>query len=129
MLGSALAFALAPSAALALVAHVPLAFFAAFPFGAAAAAVQEASPNQLRAQASALYLFVVNLIGLGFGPTAVALLTDYAFRDDAALRWSLAVVAALGLTAAIALLGAGLAPYRRTLAYRDAWLAERGASG
>ena len=102
-----------------------MSYFAAFPYGAAAAAVQEAAPNQMRAQASAVYLFVVNLIGLGLGPTAVALLTDYAFADDAAVRYSLALVAAAGLTASVALLSAGLAPFRRTIAYRDAWLVAR----
>ncbi len=129
LLASAVLAPLMPTATLALVLFAPVSFFAAFPFGAAAAAVQEAAPNQMRAQASALYLFVVNLIGLGFGPTAVALLTDYVFRDDAAIRYSLAVVAAVGLTAALALLTAGLASYRRTLEYRDAWMAARRTPG
>jgi MFS family permease len=129
LLASAVLYPLMPTPELALALFVPVSFFAAFPFGAAAAAVQEAAPNQMRAQASAVYLFVVNLLGLGFGPTAVALLTDYAFASDGALRYSLAVVAAAGLVAALALLTAGLAPYRRTMEYRDAWLAERGARG
>jgi MFS family permease len=124
----AVATPLMPSPALALAVLVPFNFFAAFPFGAAAAAVQEATPNQMRAQVSAVFLFVVNLVGLGLGPTAVALLTDYAFRDDAAVRYSLAIVAAVGLTAAVALLSAGLAPFRRTLEYRDRWMRERRAA-
>jgi hypothetical protein len=38
---------------------------------------------QLNARrASAIYLFVITLIGLGIGPTAVALVTDYVFADD-----------------------------------------------
>jgi len=52
-------------------------------------------PNTMRAQASALYLFVVNLIGLGLGPTAVAMTTDYVFADDLAVRYSLLSVATL----------------------------------
>ena len=125
LLVSGVLFPLMPTRWLAVALFAPVSFFAAFPFGAAAAAVQEAAPNQMRAQASAVYLFVVNLIGLGFGPTAVALLTDYAFRDDAAVRYSLALVALVGVTAAIALLSAALPAYRRTIEYRDAWLAER----
>ncbi len=32
------------------------------------------------------YLFIMNLIGLDLGPTAVALMTDYVFRDDRAVN-------------------------------------------
>lgn len=35
-----------------------------------------APANNMRAQASSLYLFVNNLVGIGLGPTAVALLAD-----------------------------------------------------
>ena len=36
------------------------------------AAIQEAVPSTMRGQFSALYPFIVNLIGLGLGPTLVA---------------------------------------------------------
>jgi MFS family permease len=107
---------LMPSGTLAAVLIFPLSFFASAPFGVAAAAVQELVPDRMRAQASAVYLFVVSLIGLAAGPTAVALVTDYVFRDDAMLRYSLAVVSGIGLLLAAAALLAGLGPYRRTVA-------------
>ena len=112
-----------PSGTLAALLLVPVNFFAAFPYGAAAAAVQELAPNRMRAQVSALYLFVVNIIGLGFGPTAVALVTDYGFRRDDAVAWSLTTVVALSLAAAVGLLGWGRGSYARSVAYRDRWLA------
>ncbi len=90
----------------------PMTFFLSMPFGAAPAAIQEIVPNQMRGQASAIYLFNVNLIGLGLGPTAVALLTDYLFRDDLAVRWSLLVISVVGCAGAIVLLGWGRQPYR-----------------
>ncbi len=49
-------------------------FFAGFPFAGGYAALQELTPNRMRAQATAVLLFAVNLIGGGFGPTLVALL-------------------------------------------------------
>jgi MFS family permease len=55
----------------------PAIVFSSAPFGVAPAAVQRMMPNAMRAQATALYLFVINLIGLGLGPTAVALVTDH----------------------------------------------------
>lgn len=62
------------------------------PVGVAAAALQQATPNRMRGVVSALYLFSINLIGLGFGPTAVALVTDFVFADEQKVRYSLAIV-------------------------------------
>lgn len=107
---------LVPSGTLAMIFLAPATFFASFPVGAAAAAIQEIVPNEMRAQASALYLFVVNLIGLGMGPTAVALVTDYIFADDAMLRYSLLAVGVAAGTIAALLFWAALAPYRRSVA-------------
>ena len=69
-----------------------LKFLSGLPLGVAMAAVHEITPNRLRAQAVAIYLFAINIVGLGTGPTIVALLTDYVFGDPLALRYSLAVV-------------------------------------
>ena len=49
---------------------------------------------------------------MGLGPTLVALCTDWIFRDDAALRWSLLVVTVVALLGAAVLLLAARAPYR-----------------
>lgn len=56
-------------------------------------AFQLVTPNPLRAQVSAVALFINNLLGIGLGPTLVALITDYGFGDDMALRYSIAIVA------------------------------------
>jgi MFS family permease len=71
-------------------------FFISFAYGASSAAIQALMPNQARASASAVYLFVLNLIALGFGPTSVALLTDRVFHDEKAVHLSLAVVSLAG---------------------------------
>ena len=107
---------LMPNATLAAIAIFPLSFFASAPFGVAAAAVQEMVPARMRAQASAMYLFVVSLLGLAVGPTTVALVTDYVFRDEQMVRYSMAVVALLGLVPAALLLRAARKPYLKTIA-------------
>jgi MFS family permease len=56
-------------------------FGCAMPWGGAASALQEISPNQMRGQISAIYLFATNLIGMGLGPTAVASVTDLVLTD------------------------------------------------
>lgn len=117
-----LIYTLAPTAAIAVAALVPFNFFASFAFGAAVAAVQEIVPNRMRAQAAALYVTVTTLIGLGLGPSIVGVLTEQVFGADSAVRYSLAILTVAGLAASAALLAIGLAPYRRSVAYRDAWM-------
>jgi MFS family permease len=104
-----------PNATWAYVFLAPAVFFLGMPFGAAPAAIQEIVPNRMRGQTSAIYLFVVNLIGLGIGPTAVALITDYGFGYDEAVRWSILIVALAASIAGALTLWAGMRPYRETL--------------
>lgn len=111
----ALAYPLMPSAGLALILIAPTTFAVAMAFGTAPAAIQEMMPNTMRGQASAVYLFVINLIGLGGAPSAVAWCTDHLFRDEAFLRYSLALVGAPACILAALLLTWGLRPFRRTL--------------
>lgn len=79
---------------------VPAVFAMSLTVGAAPASVQGLVPESLRGQASAVYLFVVNLIGLGIGPTAVALLTDRLFADDQAVGFSMFIVTAVTMASA-----------------------------
>ena len=84
----------------------------------------------MRAQATALYLFVINLVGMGLGPLAVAALTENVFQDVKAVHLSLLVVGAGSFTLAIILLWAGLKPYRRSLDYLKRFTeTDQGATG
>ena len=96
-------------------------FTVAMPFGVAPAAIQEVMPNSMRGQASAIYLFVITLIGLGIGPTAVALVTDYVFQDDYAIRYSIFWVASIITIGAVVLLWMGIKPYREARNTLAAW--------
>lgn len=108
-------YLLANTGTLAAILMVPSVFALGMPFGAAPAAIVAIVPNQMRGQTAAVYLFIVNLIGLGVGPTAIALVTDYVFANDLALKWSMLIVGSGANVVAIALLVAGLKPYRETL--------------
>jgi len=114
-------YPLMPTGELALALLAPTIFLTSMPVGVAAAAIQEMMPNVMRGQASAIYLFVINLIGLGLGPTAVALITDYAFHNDNAINYSLLLVGTAAHLAAAVLLWAGLKPYRRSLERLRDW--------
>jgi MFS family permease len=61
----------------------PANFLTAIPLGTSPAVLMQVTPSQMRGQASEVYLFTVNLIGLAAGPTVVALMTDHVFRNDA----------------------------------------------
>jgi len=112
-------YPLLPSAMVAAALIVPVNIFAALPWGAANAAVAEVMPPRMRGQGSALYQLVVNLVAGALGPTAVALLTDGVFKDEAALRYSLSVCTVVGMTIALALMAWGRPAFRRTIALRD----------
>lgn len=86
-------------------------FFMAYPQGLPAAALQVITPNPLRAQMTAIYFFIGNLIASGLGPTVPALLNDYVFRDPTQLRYSLFIVEAVVLPASMLFLYFGLRPY------------------
>jgi len=68
-------------------------FLITLPFGVAPAALHEVTPNQYRGQIIAIYLFFINLIGLGLGPLFVGLITDYVFGDESMLRYSMLIIA------------------------------------
>lgn len=94
---------------------VPAAVLAAAPFGIAPSAIQQMMPPNMRGQASAVYLFVLNLIGLGLGPTAVAWVTQNVFHRDDALKYSMVIVFTAASVIAAALLASCLRPFLTSL--------------
>lgn len=84
-------------------------------------AVNQVTPNQYRAQVSAVYLFVVNALGLGVGPTLVPLLNDHLFHDPLKIRFSLIIVVFCGALIAITLLWIVRPIYRQKVAEAAEW--------
>jgi MFS family permease len=84
-------------------------------------AMQIVTPNGMRGQITALYLFTMTAVGGGFGPVYFALVTKYVFGDEAMLRYTIATSAAVLFPAAALTYLAGVRPYReRILAMRAA---------
>jgi MFS family permease len=65
--------------------------------GPPAAVIQQWAAPGVRARATALYFFSINIVGLILGPTVVALLTDRLFGDPADVGRSLALTASVCL--------------------------------
>ena len=109
-----------PTSGLAIAAFLASTFFTNFHVLAPATLVA-ITPNQMRGQISALYVFLANIIGLGLGPTIVALFTDHVFHSDLAIGHSLSATSAiLGPLGALILLW-GLKSYRKCLKDAESW--------
>jgi MFS family permease len=93
--GPGIAGPLMPTPGLALAMAVPILFLMSSYFGPAVAALQTATPNEMRALASALLLFAANLFGLGLGPPVVGALTTHVLGGDHTLHVALALLAAV----------------------------------
>ncbi|MEI9852350.1 MAG: MFS transporter [Sphingomonas sp.] len=79
------------------------------------AAIQSVTPNRLRGQATFLFLFVMNVIGMGLGPLAVGAFSQYLF-GEADIRYALALMGLLAGVPAILVFLRGMAPYGRAYA-------------
>lgn len=100
-------FSLAHSTGVALVSLGVIHFAMNFVAVSSYPALQDLVPGPLRGRLSALLLMIGNLLGLGCGPTLVALVTDRVFGDEMALQASVSVVG-LGSAGLAFLLALGL---------------------
>lgn len=105
------AFPLVASATAALALIGAMNFFAGFNFGGGLAALQEITPNRMRALVSSGYMVAVNIIGAVGGPLSIALVTDYWFADPAELPFAIAAVCAVASPLALVFLLVGLRGY------------------
>ncbi len=79
---------------------IPVAASAIY-LGPALSVTQGLASLKMRAMASAVMLFIINLIGLGLGPLAIGVLSDLftPYFADASLRWALVVGSLVNLWA------------------------------
>ncbi len=103
---------LAPGPLTAIALLAATSFALSFPQAFPPTLLQLMAPNRLRAQVTAIFMLASVLTAYTIGPALVALLNDYVFRDDAALRYSLALVSAVLTPAGAACLMFGMKPFR-----------------
>jgi MFS family permease len=91
-------------------------FCIGLPIGCGYAAVQLIFPNQARGLVSAVIIFAVALIGLGFGALLPGLLNDHLFHDEYRIGYSMSITVTLacllGILAFLATVSAYRADYR-----------------
>ncbi len=96
-------FLFAPDRSLALGAYAIAMVFSVFFVGPCYAIAQSLARLRMRAQAAAMLMFAINLIGLGIAPLAVGMLNDAlaATYGDEAIRYSLMITGGAALWAVI----------------------------
>ncbi len=92
-------------------------FFTTVSSPALLSAMQVVTPNELRAQVNALYMFTLSVIGQGLGPFIIAGISD-SFFSEADLRYAMFSVAVVAGPLALFLTSLTLKPY--AAAYRRA---------
>jgi len=102
-------------------------FVLAMASGTAPAVIQQMMPGAMRGQASAIYLFIVNLVAMGIGPVSVGFLNDNVFGVEN-IHLSLAAVAVGGAVPAAIALVLCLGPFKKSMQYLDTWQAHHMAN-
>ena len=73
------------------------------------------TPNQIRGQVMALYLFIYTVVAQGLAPVITGATTDLVFTEPEHLRWSILLLHMLFLPLAFIATWFGLRPYRETV--------------
>jgi hypothetical protein len=97
-------------------------FAGAWLLGPQNAALQVITPNRMRGQITALFLFVFNVIGFGLGPSFVALTGTHVFGGGPhALGPALALTQAIMGPIAVLVFWTGLRAYGRSVVVARGW--------
>jgi MFS family permease len=102
----------APSGTASLAWFAAFMLFASLPFAAAAAGLTHVTPNRLRGLVSAVYLFCVNLAGIGLGSFLTGFVNDHVLGDPNRVGESMAWIVGIAAPVAALVLYAGRGPYR-----------------
>ncbi len=117
----AILFALMPTATLAISVLGATFLVTSLSIGPQNAALQIVTPNEMRGQVTALFLFIFNVFGTGLAPLVIGLVTNYIIGSEALVRYSIALTAAVMGPLALIILWLGLKPYARSVARARAW--------
>jgi len=96
-------FLLLPDSTWALICFIPFYLTGAAYIGPLWSMTQSLAKVQMRATASAILLFILNIVGLGMGPQIIGWMNDSVFANQGheAIRYSLVVIAIIGGLGAI----------------------------
>lgn len=120
----AIATPLMPTAALTVASLAGFSFFAGVMNSLPATSLQSVSPNQFRAQVTAIYFLIGNLISLAGGPTIVAAISDSLLGGSQKIGLSLSIVSGVCITIASIILIKTLPHFRASVDEAREWQGE-----
>ncbi|GLZ86416.1 MFS transporter [Metapseudomonas resinovorans] len=112
---------LAPSAPLALPFLALTAALWVCLFGVGPALIVDAAPAPMRGQFIALFTGVLNLLGVGIGPLAIGVITDYVLVDPVAIGYSILIVTLIACALACPLLLLARHSFEKTIQQAREW--------
>lgn len=112
LIGSNTALAFAPSADVALVAAAITTFLLGMPIALAPSIILTVTPNRFRGQLVSITSLAITLVGLGLGPTLVAVCTEQVLNDPRATNVALGAVSAAAAFFGCILLQLAYHPYQ-----------------
>jgi MFS family permease len=89
--------------------------------GVMAVAIVTITPNQMRGQVTAVYIFVTNMLGMAVGTSILAAFTDFLYKGDDSLHYSIATANGLFYPIAALLFWYCLPAYRRSAKEIGKW--------
>ncbi|MBV1878475.1 MAG: MFS transporter [Pseudomonadales bacterium] len=89
--------------------------------GLMAVSIVEITPNQMRGQVTAVYIFSTSMIGMALGGSVLAAFTDFLYQDDNLLHYSIATACILFYPVAAGLFWYCLPAYTKSLAEAKRW--------
>jgi MFS family permease len=85
-------------------------------------AIADVTPNELRGKVIALYAIMLTLLGLGLGPTIIAVITQYVLHDEKLIRYSLVIFSAIVAPTGAVSLRTALRPFQRVVEESAGWI-------
>ncbi|HIG41972.1 MAG: MFS transporter [bacterium] len=99
----------------------PAVFLSGSYLGIMAVSIVEITPNQMRGQITAVYIFATSMIGMALGGSILAAFTDFLYQDDAMLHYSIATACVLFYPLAAILFFYCLPAYRSSIEASTSW--------
>jgi MFS family permease len=112
---------LAGDAQLTLLILFPATLMSSAYMGVMAVAIVTITPNQMRGQVTAVYIFVTNMLGMAVGTSILAAFTDFLYQGDDSLHYSIATANGLFYPIAALLFWYCLPAYRRSAKEIGKW--------
>jgi len=118
-----------PTGELAFAASALSMFVFSMPSMASATMLQLITPNQMRGQLVSYGLVISSFVGIALGPTVAALITDFFFRNENEVGYSLSTMVAIITPISWILCLAGQKAFKQSLDKSNAWTGTTQASG